>query len=87
MWLQNCFELYGADFMVCADFKPWLIEINSSPTMEGSTEITARLCQQVLEDTLRGMKIKELARPSRIATNFSRARCDIRVKSAAIIIG
>lgn len=22
---QNTFELYGADFMICADYKPWLV--------------------------------------------------------------
>ncbi|XP_059617744.1 tubulin glycylase 3A-like [Phlebotomus argentipes] len=49
----NTFELFGADFMVSEDFYPWLIEINSSPDLGSTTSVTARLCPQCLEDTVK----------------------------------
>lgn len=40
--------------MLTEDYRPWLIEINSSPSMESSTEITRRMCTSVLEDSIKG---------------------------------
>lgn len=50
----NQFELYGCDFILDNQFQPWLIEINSCPDMSGSTNVTAKLCPQVLEDIIKG---------------------------------
>jgi tubulin monoglycylase TTLL3/8 len=36
---KNSFEFLGYDFMVDEDLKVWLIEVNSSPSMDHSTVI------------------------------------------------
>lgn len=50
---QNTFEMYGADFLLSEDFRPWLLEINCSPDMSPSTSITKRMCPQFLSDIIK----------------------------------
>lgn len=55
---SNTFELFGADFMICENYYPWLIEINSNPDLAPTTSVTARMCPQCLEDVIKGLSIK-----------------------------
>ena len=42
--------MLGYDFMVDEDLNVWLIEVNSSPSMEYSTHVTSALVPQVLTE-------------------------------------
>lgn len=47
---KNTLEIFGFDFMVDENYKVWLIEVNSSPTMEYSTKVTTEIVQKGMSD-------------------------------------
>lgn len=51
---KNCFELYGCDFVLDEEYRPWLIEINSSPDLTATTPVTAKICSNALTDLVKG---------------------------------
>lgn len=51
---RNCsFEIFGYDFMIDDDFKPWLIEVNTNPCLELSSPYLARLIPAMLENAIK----------------------------------
>jgi hypothetical protein len=49
---KRCFEMYGYDVMIDADLKPWLIEVNASPSMSSDTQSDHDLKFGLLDDML-----------------------------------
>ena len=45
---QNCFEIFGYDFIIDCNFNVWLIEINTNPCLEESSPLLEKLIPRML---------------------------------------
>lgn len=48
-----CFEILGFDVMLDSALKPWLIEINHTPSFETDTPLDFKIKRDLIADTLK----------------------------------
>ncbi|GBG33082.1 Tubulin polyglutamylase TTLL5 [Hondaea fermentalgiana] len=56
----NSFELFGYDVLLDENVRPWLIEVNSSPSLAQENQLDSKIKRKLIADTLRlerGVKI------------------------------
>ena len=50
---KHCFEMYGYDILIEDNLKPWLIEVNASPSVSTTTESDRKLKMGVIESVFK----------------------------------
>jgi len=71
----NSFELFGYDIMIDEDLKPWLIEVNSSPSMETDCAFDVQTKTELIYDTIK--LVDPIAFDAEALVNVLRRRGDM----------
>ena len=50
---NQCFEIFGYDFIIDNEFNTWLIEANTNPCLEESSELLKTLLPRMLNDAFK----------------------------------
>lgn len=50
---KYCFEIFGYDFILDADFNVWLIEVNTNPCLEESSPLLTALLNRMLDNAFK----------------------------------
>ena len=49
---RHCFECYGYDLLIDDNLKPWLVEVNASPSLATTTEADKQMKMALIRDVL-----------------------------------
>lgn len=58
----NCFELFGFDILIDNDMRPWLLEVNLSPSLTADSPLDMQIKSNLIADTLNLVGIKKFER-------------------------
>ncbi|XP_037073354.1 tubulin polyglutamylase TTLL5-like [Pollicipes pollicipes] len=80
---RNCFELYGFDILIDSSLRPWLLEVNLSPSLGCDTPLDSKVKSAVVADlfTLIGVPAVD---PSRARQVKQRQRATVRMRAPSM---
>lgn len=82
----NCFELFGYDILIDDTLKPWLLEINLSPSLGCDSPLDARVKSALIADTLTLVGLPAVPASGKVDNNINSLKMRIgacrRVHSA-----
>lgn len=47
---NNCFDLFGFDILIDSNLKPWLIEVNLSPSLATDSHLDFKIKSKLIAD-------------------------------------
>lgn len=59
---SNCFEILGVDILLDSDMKPWLVEVNLSPSLACESPLDMTIKSNLVADTFNMINIKRFDR-------------------------
>ncbi len=62
MHRTNCFELFGFDILIDSDLKPWLVEVNLSPSLATDSPLDMNIKSTLLTDVFNIVGVKRFDR-------------------------
>eukprot|EP00929_Paragymnodinium_shiwhaense_P021763 TRINITY_DN14106_c0_g1_i2.p1 TRINITY_DN14106_c0_g1~~TRINITY_DN14106_c0_g1_i2.p1 ORF type:complete len:930 (+),score=205.32 TRINITY_DN14106_c0_g1_i2:42-2792(+) len=71
--IDNCFEIFGFDFMVDVSYRVWLIEVNTNPCLELAGSYLTQLIPKMVDEGLQ-IALDSLYNPAAAARNGSQAK-------------
>ncbi len=78
----NCFELLGYDILIDSDLKPWLMEVNLSPSLATDSPLDVKIKSNLMVDTFNLVGIKKFDRRRDSLTKMkNRVKNFMRAKS------
>jgi len=59
---NNCFEIFGYDILLDSDLKPWLVEVNLSPSLACESPMDLTIKTNLIADTFNMIGVKRFDR-------------------------